>query len=67
MPVQRTTLNVPLIPELERFITACVKSGHYQTKSEVVRAALRLLKQNEARPPVPVATAYTSSRPAGAE
>lgn len=49
MAIQRTSLNVSLTPELERFIAARVASGRYQTASEVVRAALRLLEQNEAR------------------
>ena len=46
---QRTSLNVSLTPELERFITAHVASGRYQTASEVVRAGLRLLEQHEPR------------------
>ncbi len=49
MAIQRTSLNVSLTPELERFITARVASGRYQTASEVVRAALRLLEQSELR------------------
>lgn len=49
MAIQRTTLNVSLTPELERFIAARVASGRYQTASEVVRAALRLLEQNDSR------------------
>ena len=49
MPIQRTSLNVSLTLELERFITARVASGRYQTASEVVRAGLRLLEQGERR------------------
>jgi antitoxin ParD1/3/4 len=49
MAIQRTSLNVSLTPELERFIVARVASGRYQTASEVVRAALRLLEQNDSR------------------
>ena len=49
MAIQRTSLNVSLTPELERFITDRVASGRYQTASEVVRAALRLLEQSELR------------------
>jgi len=45
----RTSLNVSLTPELERFITDRVASGRYQTASEVVRAGLRLLEQTELR------------------
>ena len=54
MAIQRTSLNVSLTPELERFITARVASGRYQTASEVVRAALRLLEQQEMRGDLPV-------------
>jgi antitoxin ParD1/3/4 len=49
MATQRTSLNVSLTPELERFIISRVASGRYQTASEVVRAALRLLERSEAR------------------
>jgi antitoxin ParD1/3/4 len=49
MATQRTSLNVSLTPELERFISARVASGRYQTASEVVRAALRLLEQSDCR------------------
>jgi antitoxin ParD1/3/4 len=41
--------NVSLTPELERFAEACVKSGRYNSVSEVTRAALRLLQEAEAR------------------
>jgi len=36
-------MNVSLTPELERLVTAKVKSGLYGSSSEVVRSALRLL------------------------
>lgn len=49
MSIQRTSLNVSLTPELERFVSARVASGRYQTASEVVRAGLRLLEQTEMR------------------
>ena len=49
MATQRTSLNVSLTPELEQFIAARVASGRYQTASEVVRAALRLLEQSDCR------------------
>jgi antitoxin ParD1/3/4 len=45
--VNRTTINVSLTPELSAFVRKRVKSGHYQTASEVVREALRLLQQKE--------------------
>ncbi len=47
MAVQRTSLNVSLTSELERFILSRVASGRYQTASEVVRAGLCLLEQSE--------------------
>ena len=37
-------MNVSLTPELERLINDKVDAGSYQTASEVVRDALRLLK-----------------------
>jgi len=48
----RATLNVSLTPELGRVIESRLRSGKYQTASEVVREALRLL---EARDRAPVA------------
>lgn len=45
--VNRTTLNVSLTPELNEFLQARVDSGRYQTTSEVVREALRLLERQE--------------------
>jgi antitoxin ParD1/3/4 len=43
----RTTVNVSLTPELGAFLQSRVKSGRYQTTSEVVREALRLLQHRE--------------------
>ena len=43
----RTTVNISLTPELGAFLQSRVKSGRYQTTSEVVREALRLLQQQE--------------------
>lgn len=40
-------MNVSLTPELERLISEKVESGLYQTASEVVREALRLLKERD--------------------
>jgi antitoxin ParD1/3/4 len=44
-------MNVSLTPELEELVNEKVRSGLYQTASEVVREALRLLKlrDDEAR------------------
>jgi antitoxin ParD1/3/4 len=40
-------MNVSLTPELEDLVDEKVRSGFYQTASEVVREALRLLKQRD--------------------
>jgi antitoxin ParD1/3/4 len=40
-------MNVSLTPELEALIDEKVKSGMYQSASEVVREALRLLRQRD--------------------
>ena len=41
-------MNVSLTPELERLKSEKVESGLYQTASEVVREALRLLRDRDA-------------------
>jgi antitoxin ParD1/3/4 len=40
-------VNVSLTPELERLVNAKIESGLYQTASEVVREALRLLQRRD--------------------
>jgi antitoxin ParD1/3/4 len=40
-------MNVNLGPELDQFIAGLLQSGLYQSQSEVVREALRLLKERE--------------------
>ncbi len=40
-------MNVSLTPELERLVNDKVESGLYHTASEVVREALRLLKDRD--------------------
>ena len=40
-------MNVSLTPELEKFVSAKVESGRYNSASEVVREALRLLEEHE--------------------
>jgi antitoxin ParD1/3/4 len=42
-------MNVSLTPELEQYIAGKVGTGMYQTASEVVRDALRALKEREER------------------
>jgi antitoxin ParD1/3/4 len=39
--------NVSLTPELESFAKSCVESGRYNSVSEVMRNALRLLQDKE--------------------
>ena len=40
-------MNVSLTPELEQFVSAKVGSGRYNSASEVVREALRLLEEHD--------------------
>ena len=40
-------MNVSLTPELEKFVNAKVQSGRYNSASEVVREALRLLEEHD--------------------
>ncbi|OFV98777.1 MAG: CopG family transcriptional regulator [Acidobacteria bacterium RIFCSPLOWO2_02_FULL_61_28] len=40
-------MNVSLTPELERLVNKKVQSGMYSSASEVIREALRLLKEQE--------------------
>jgi antitoxin ParD1/3/4 len=41
---KRISQSISLTPELDRFVQAQVTSGRYQTASEVIRDALRLLQ-----------------------
>ena len=43
------TRNVSLTPQLDSFVEQSVAAGTYQNASEVVREALRLLLQRDAR------------------
>lgn len=40
-------MNVSLTPELEKFVNKKVRTGRYNSASEVVREALRLLEEHE--------------------
>lgn len=40
-------MNVSLTSELEKFVSSKVKSGRYNSASEVVREALRLLEEHD--------------------
>jgi antitoxin ParD1/3/4 len=41
------TRNIDLTPELDRFVATKIKSGRYESASDVVRAGLRNLKREE--------------------
>jgi len=41
------TRNVNLTDELDRFVATKIQNGRYESASEVVRAALRILEQEE--------------------
>lgn len=43
-----STLSVPLPPHLEEFISDQIKKGLASNKAEVVRKALKLLREEEA-------------------
>ena len=49
MTLNVKTRNVSLTPEIEAFINERVASGRFRSASEVVRAALRLLEDEEHR------------------
>jgi antitoxin ParD1/3/4 len=42
-------MNISLTPELERLVNDKVKTGMYQTASEVIREGLRLLRERDHR------------------
>ena len=44
-------MNVSLTPELEEYIDKEVSSGMYQSASEVIRAGLRLLREDKGPKP----------------
>jgi antitoxin ParD1/3/4 len=44
-------MNISITPELEKFVQQEVKTGLYQSASEVIRAALRRLKDDKERKP----------------
>ena len=46
----KSALSVSLTPELMQLIASKVASGHYGSASEVVRAALRLLAEQDRHP-----------------
>lgn len=46
--VHRQNISVSFTPEQAAFLSRCVSSGRYQSTSEVVREALRLLEDQQA-------------------
>ena len=46
MSINRKTRNIALTVEQDEFVNSLVKTGQYQSASEVVRAGLRLLDQD---------------------
>jgi|SRR5579859_3431674 len=46
---RQATLNVSLTPTLERYVRAKVKSGRYESASEVIRDSLRALQNRDQR------------------
>ena len=44
MAKKRTTMNVSVSPQLEKYVNGLVKTGDYQSASEVVREGLRLVQ-----------------------
>jgi antitoxin ParD1/3/4 len=49
MSTKQVTRNIALTPHFDQFVQSKVESGRYQSASEVVRAALRLLEEQEER------------------
>ena len=46
---KRESISVSFTPHQAEFLAACVASGRYQSASEVVREAIRLLEDHHAR------------------
>ncbi len=46
---QRENISVSFTPQQARFLASCVASGRYQSTSEAVREAIRLLEDQQAR------------------
>jgi antitoxin ParD1/3/4 len=46
---KRESISVSFTPQQAEFLASCVASGRYQSTSEVVREAIRLLEDQHAR------------------
>ncbi|KKI17958.1 type II toxin-antitoxin system ParD family antitoxin [Sphingomonas sp. Ag1] len=57
----RQTRNVSLTPELDAYIDARVSAGDYNSASEVVRSAVRLLRKHEPASQSPVTMVVASA------
>ncbi|HYD67128.1 ribbon-helix-helix domain-containing protein [Azospirillum sp.] len=54
MPIsRRVSQSIPLTPDLDRSVQAQAASGRYQTVSEAIRDALRLLQERTPVQPRP--------------
>ena len=62
----RKTMNVSLTPELDTFVTDCVGTGRFRSNSEVIRAALRLLQDEERHDVGPAHPKQLAQQPAAA-
>jgi antitoxin ParD1/3/4 len=47
IPFEEAAMNVNLTPELENLVRGKVRTGRYNSASEVVREALRLLEERD--------------------
>ena len=59
---QTTTMNVSLTPGIRAFVADRIASGWFQNASAVLRAALRLLMENERKRHQSSATAIEAQR-----
>lgn len=44
---KRVTRNISLTPQMDKFVSSLVKSGEYESASEVMRDAVRALRQRQ--------------------
>lgn len=54
---KRENISVSFTPEQAEFLAACVKTGRYQSTSEVVREAVRLFEDQESHRQAEIARA----------
>jgi antitoxin ParD1/3/4 len=47
MATKQITRNIALTPHFDQFVQSKIESGRYQSASEVIRDALRLLEERE--------------------